>query len=333
MINLGSGLRAFRRVVEIALERRVSRVQIGLQRGLVARQQGNTRRQQTQLQVLAHKVALVGRDQHRVGVVDAAHLHEARQLLGDARRERLPPHLPARLSGSRRHLRAISRRSGMRYGVRGDRFAVERQRVDLVDRVVELDGEARQIGGRRRLQLVDVLCNRLAHRQRLGTVRRSQTRVGTLQREQRELRITRQFQLLARAREHLRHFGEGPVVAIAREVGVLLLQRLLGLLRIGQLAFELRHLRIDPMHGRHRLVGLHGECSGLRVVGLLALGQLLIETDDLAIERNAAGHGCTSNDHDDKPQQRSARTAARLLRFVGREGGIGRQRCGRSRLG
>ena len=68
----------------------------------------------------------------------------------------------------------------------------------------------------------------------------------------------------------------------------MLLQRLLRGLRIGELAFELRNLRVGLMHRGQCLIGLDAQFVGLRVVRLLALHELLLGALHLAVERIAA---------------------------------------------
>jgi hypothetical protein len=195
--------------------------------------------------------------------------------------------------------------------VRDDRLARQRQRVDFRDRVVELDREAREVGRRRGLQLLDVLRERLAHRDGLGALRRREARVGILQRDQRELRVAGQLQLLARARQHLVDFLEHPRVAVARQVLVLLLQRLLGALRVGELAVELRELRVDLVRARERLFGLRPQLGRLRVERLLACDERSVEPVDFAVQRIAADARRAAEHDDDEPQRRAAAAARR----------------------
>ncbi|ABA48339.1 hypothetical protein BURPS1710b_1230 [Burkholderia pseudomallei 1710b] len=318
--------------VEVARHGRLRGMQIGLHRAVVAREQRQPRAQQTQLHVLAHEVALFGRREHRVRVIDAAHLDERLQLLADVRREAAPPGLPARLARRRGRLPGARGGVGLRLRVRREHFARERQRVDLRDRVVELDRKPREIRRRRGLQPFDILRDRLAHDDRLRALRRREPRIGVLQRDQRELRVAREQQLLARARQHLTDFLDHPRVAVARQILILLLQRGLRGLRVGELAFELRQLRIGLAHARERLFGLRAELGRLRVERLLPLGRVLIEAVDLAVQRIAAD-ARRGRDHDDHEPERRARRAAPLLRFKRRKRLIRRRNGGRGRFG
>ena len=125
-------------------------------------------------------------------------------LVPDAARDLLQPDFPARLVRRGGDCGAVAGCIGMR-GRRHDwRFAGERQAIDLVDGGVELDGQARQIRRWRGVQLVHVLRDGLADRHDLRTGRgRCKPGIGALQREERELDVAGQLQLLARARQDL----------------------------------------------------------------------------------------------------------------------------------
>jgi len=53
--EIGHVLRFLRRRIEVARQRRLRRLQVGLERGFAARKQRQARRQQPQLHVLAHE--------------------------------------------------------------------------------------------------------------------------------------------------------------------------------------------------------------------------------------------------------------------------------------
>ena len=122
-----------------------------------------------------------------------------------------------------------------------------------------------------------------------------------MQREERKLGVAGQLQLLARRRQHLLDFGKGPVVAVARQIVVLLLQRLLRRLCVRELALQLRELRVDVMDGRERLVRLPAQFGRLRVDSLLTSGHARVEPIDLAIERIDAHTGRARHEHDKEP--------------------------------
>ncbi len=134
-----------------------------------------------------------------------------------------------------------------------------------------------------------------------GPVVAAKPRVGALQREQRELDVAGELQLLARARQDLLDFSEGPVVAIARQILILLLQRLALRLCVRELALELDDLRVDGLHGTRGLIGLGAQSGGLRVARLQALRELRVALIELAVEHEAAHARHHHDDHQHQP--------------------------------
>ena len=77
----GGGLGAARGRVEILVQRGRDGGQIGARRVDLARQQRQPRIEQLELEVLAQEEGLLGRQQHRLGLVDAADAHQRARLL------------------------------------------------------------------------------------------------------------------------------------------------------------------------------------------------------------------------------------------------------------
>ena len=121
----------------------------------------------------------------------------------------------------------------------------EREGVDCVHEIVDLDREPDHVDERGALQTVDIALDHFAQGRELRPVDALQAAVRGLQREQRRLDVARELQLLRGNRERLLDLGQCPFVAGSRQLLVQRLERDLLILRFGEPAFERGHLRFQ----------------------------------------------------------------------------------------
>src|SRR5688500_10829309 len=223
-------LHRLRARIEILAHPRLRGTQVGLVRRFLPAEDRRARRQQAQAQVLAKEVCLVGRDQRRGRPVADLEPHQRAQLLNDLS-ERAPPW---RLALNRRLW--FRRRQAL--------VLRERQRIDLRDRLVELQRDRRQVDERQRLQPIDVARQRATQRSQRRTVDPRELAVGELKRRQRRGNVAGQRELLVGYQQDLLDLVQRNVVARRREIAVQRLQRRLLRLRFREPRLEQRDLRL-----------------------------------------------------------------------------------------
>ncbi|MCY1364502.1 hypothetical protein D9M69_513060 [compost metagenome] len=180
----------------------------------------------------------------------------------------------------------------------------QRQCVDLVDGFVQLDRGPGQVGVGHGLHARDVAGDGTAQQVVLRLVGACQARVGALQRGQRDLHAAGQLQLLAGVGQQLLDLGDFPVVAVAHQVLVDLLQRRLLVAGLADLVFERADLGLQFLDGVLRIARQHARLLHQRIVALLAPGQFAGQVVHALLQPpEAAGGGDHQHGHQ-RPQRR-----------------------------
>ena len=211
----------------MTLEQGLCRFQLVTESPLIARQQCQSRVEQTQLEIFAQEEDLTRRQQHRFVAIEALDAHQAADLAPG-----ILEHFAPGAGRSAIHFR----RSG-RFLARPD-IDRQRQRIDRRDDTFEAHAHAGQVDLRQRLQPVEIAGQRLAHPDELRPRGTGQAGIRRLQRQHGPLHIAGQLQLLGSQRHALFDLGHRPFVTAARQILIEVFERGLLALRLGQLAFQ-----------------------------------------------------------------------------------------------
>ena len=122
------------------------------------------------------------------------------------------------------------------------------QRIDDRDDALQARVHSGQIDLRQSAQAIEVTYQHLVQRDELRVIAPGQPNFGRLERQHGALDVGRELQLLCRQRYPLFDLGQHPFVAIAGQIPVEFLQRLLLVLRLAELRLKFAELALQRHH-------------------------------------------------------------------------------------
>ena len=136
-------------------------------------------------------------------------------------------------------------------GAGGLASASSGQFSELGHQLVDLQRDAGDVDGRRRLEPLDVAREHAPQRQEARRLEAGQARVGGLQRRERGRHVAGELQFLRAERDQPLHLDEHGFVTAARQVRIQLLERLALALDLGEARLE--HGGLLPRRARFRI--------------------------------------------------------------------------------